>query len=54
MAEARRQLSPTVGSFATMVQLRTLWRWEQGWRRSRYTVAVTEERGKGLLLYDNK
>ena len=35
--EAARQRSPTVGSVASMLQLRTLWRWEQGWRRSRVT-----------------
>ena len=35
--EAARQTNPSVGSVSIMMQLRTSWRWEQGWRRSRRT-----------------
>ena len=35
--EAARQTNPSVGSVSIMLQLRTSWRWEQGWRRSRRT-----------------
>ena len=35
--ESARQRHPTVGSVSIMMQLRALWRWEQGWRRSRTT-----------------
>ena len=33
--EAARQRMPTVATVAALIQLRTLWRWEQGWRMSR-------------------
>ena len=36
-AQAARLANPTVVQVASLVQLRTLWRWEQGWRRSRRT-----------------
>ena len=35
--EAARQRNPTVGSVSIMLQLRASWRWEQGWRLSRFS-----------------
>ena len=43
--EAARLVNPTVVQVASMLQLRTLWRWEMGWRRSRRT-------GQWLFLGD--
>ena len=44
-AEVQRQIDPTPGSVMRALQHRAVWRWSNGWRRSRRT-------GRWLLMGD--